>query len=239
MTEVRKRRKVDQEKDEAAGTEPMEETREKRPAEEEVERDNKRPRPGGPEARQARRSTDERRDSSTEVDGLRRREIEEDEYHIARLEPDADGYFGNGVVGDLELEEGFHDDRTRGTLGSLAGCGGEVGRGRVYAEDRAPPGGGQRGVPRDDREATDQHPTGGCEQGVNGVGGCPMQARGGISSMRERRIVGHLRRNAFAGGEEAPIPKGGRRAEGVVEREVVPAEDQVDGRQEGPPSWRA
>ena len=63
--EDRKRRKFQQAKDGAARTgdasrsEPMEETHEKRPAEEEVERDNKRSPPGGPEAGQASGSTDE------------------------------------------------------------------------------------------------------------------------------------------------------------------------------------
>ena len=89
--EDRKRRKVEQEKTEAAGTldaresELMEETREKRPAEDEVERDNKRSRPG------------ERRDISMEVDGLDGEEIEEDELHIASLEADADEDFGGEV----------------------------------------------------------------------------------------------------------------------------------------------
>ena len=93
----KKRRKVEQEKNEAAGTgdgrqsEPMEETRERRPTEEEVERDSKRSRPGGPEAGQASGSTYERRDISMEVDGLDGGEIEEDELHIASLEADADG----------------------------------------------------------------------------------------------------------------------------------------------------
>ena len=54
--EDKKRRKVEQEKIEAAGTsdarqsEPMEETREKRLAQDEVERDSKRSRQGDPEA---------------------------------------------------------------------------------------------------------------------------------------------------------------------------------------------
>ena len=56
--EDRKRRKIVQEKTEAAGTldaresELMEETREKRPAEEEVERDNKRSRRTGGDSRE-------------------------------------------------------------------------------------------------------------------------------------------------------------------------------------------
>ena len=105
--EDRKRRKVEQEKTEAAGTldaresELMEETREKRSAEEEeVERDNKRSRPG------------ERRDISMEVDGLDGEETEEDELHIASLEADADGDFGGEEVGDPEFEEAFRDNRT-------------------------------------------------------------------------------------------------------------------------------
>ena len=116
--EDRKRRKVEQEKTEAAGTsharesELMEETREKRPIEEEVERNNKRSRPRDPEARQASGSTDERRDISMEVDGLDREEIEEDELQIASLEADADGDFGSEDVGDREFEEEFHDNRT-------------------------------------------------------------------------------------------------------------------------------
>ena len=40
--------------------------------------------------------------------------------------------------------------------------------------------------------------------------------------------VGHLRRIASAGGEEPPFLKGGRRVEGVAEREIVPAEDHAD-----------
>ena len=51
----------------------------------------------------------------------------------------------------------------------------------------------------------------------------------GISSLRGGEgPVGHLRRIAFAGGEEAPIPKVGRRAAGVAEREMVPAEYHVE-----------
>ena len=66
--EDRKRRKVEQVKTEAAGTldaresELMEETREKRPAEEEVERDNKQSRPGLME------ETREKRPAEEEVD---------------------------------------------------------------------------------------------------------------------------------------------------------------------------
>ena len=106
--EDRKRRKVEQEKTEAAGTweahesELMDETREKRPAEEEVERDNKRSRPGEPEASG---STDERRDISMKVDGLDGEEIEEDELHIVSLEADADEDFGGEEVGDLATTE--------------------------------------------------------------------------------------------------------------------------------------
>ena len=104
--EDRKRRKVEQEKAEAAGTldaresELMEETREKRPAEEEAERDNKRSPLG------------ERRDISMELDGLDGEEIEEDELHIASLEADADEDFGGEEVGDPEFEEEFHENRT-------------------------------------------------------------------------------------------------------------------------------
>ena len=113
--EDRKRRKVEQEKTQAAGTfddresELMEETREKRPAEGEVERDNKRSRPEEPEASG---STDERRDVSMEVDGLDGEEIEEDELHIASLEADAGEDFGGEEVGDPDFEEEFHDNRT-------------------------------------------------------------------------------------------------------------------------------
>ena len=63
--EDKKRRKVEQEKIDAAGTsdarqsEPMEETREKRLAQEEVERDSKRSRQEDPEAGRASRSTDD------------------------------------------------------------------------------------------------------------------------------------------------------------------------------------
>ena len=44
----------------------------------------------------------------------------------------------------------------------------------------------------------------------------------------EERSIRHLRRNASAGGEEAPIPKCGRREKGVAERRMVPAECYVD-----------
>ena len=145
-----------------------------------------------------------------DVDGLDGGEIEEDALHI-----DADGELSSEDVSDAEFEEGFHDDRTGEHLISRAGYEGEVGRGRVHGEDRAPQGGGHRGVPRDDWEAIDQHPMGGCEQGVNGVAGCPMQARGtGFQAQGREGPVGHFRRNASE-----------RRS---AERETVPAEDHVD-----------
>ena len=129
--EDRKRRKVEQEKTEAAGTldaresELMEETREKRPAEEEVERANKRSRPGELEETREKRPAEEeverdnkrsrpgeRRDNSMEVDGLDGEEIEEDELHSASLEADADEDLSGEEVGDPEFEEEFRDNRT-------------------------------------------------------------------------------------------------------------------------------
>ena len=146
--EDRKKRKVEQEKTEAAGTldaresELMVETREKRLAEEEVERDNKRSRPG------------ERRDISMEVDGLDGEEIEEDELHIASLEADADEDFGGEEVGDPEFEEEFRDNRTGEYLDPevVAKARSEevefMAKIGLYQE-------GHHGVSRDDREAAD------------------------------------------------------------------------------------
>ena len=54
---------------------------------------------------------------------------------------------------------------------------------------------------------------------------CRLVARFQAKGEKE---VGHLRRNAFGGGEEAPTPNVGRRAKGVAEREMVPAEDHVE-----------
>ena len=55
---------------------------------------------------------------------------------------------------------------------------------------------GHRRVLRGDGEATDQHPMGGCEQRVDGVAGCPMQARGaGLQAQGgEGPAEGHARR---------------------------------------------
>ena len=152
----------------------MEETREKRLAQEEVERDSKRSRQEDPEAGRASGSTDERRDISMEVNGLDGEEIEEDELHIASLTETS--VVRTAVTGSSKKN---FTTTEPGSTWFRAGREGEVGRGRVHGEDRD--------ITECLEMATDQHQMGGCEQGVNGVAGCPMQARGtGISSSRRR-----------------------------------------------------
>ena len=109
----------------------MEETREKRLAQEEVERDSKRSRQEDPEAGRASGSTDERRDISMEVNGLDGEEIEEDELHIVSLmEKSA---VRTAVTGSSK--KSFTTTEPESTW-IRAGRDGEVGRGRVHGEDR-------------------------------------------------------------------------------------------------------
>ena len=124
--EDRKRRKVEQEKTESARTgdarrsEPMEETREKRPAEEEVERDNKRSRP-----------TNDETSAWKWMVGTAGRSMKTNctsrAWNPTRMKTSA-----MRTVGDPAFEEGVSRRPNRG-----AACEGEVERGQVHGEDPA------------------------------------------------------------------------------------------------------
>ena len=181
----------------------LEETRERRPAEEEVDRDNKRSRPG------------ERRDISMEVDGLDGEEIEEDELHIASLEADAGEDFGGEEVGDPEFEEEFHDNRTREYLDP-----------ELVAKARS--------------EEVEFMEKIGLYQEVDIAECLEITGRAPIStrwvdvnkgSMESPNV--RCRSDIFAAmppleAKKLLFPKGGRREKGVAERGMVPAEDHVD-----------
>ena len=100
--------------------------------------------------------------------------------HIASLEADADGDFGSEDVGDAEFAEEFHDNQTgeyldQGLVAQKRSSSWRRSGSRMRWRSRSAarrPGG--------HREATDQHPMGGCEERVNGESGCPMQARSDI-----------------------------------------------------------
>ena len=160
-----------------------------------------------------------------EVDGLDGEEIEGDELHIASLEADAGEDFGGEDVGDPEFEEEFHDNRS-----------GEYLDPELVAKARseevkfmAKIGLYQEVDIAECLEITGRPPISTRWVDVNkGSMESPnVRCRPVARDFKPKgeRSIGHLRRNAAAGGEEAPIPKGGRREKGVAERRMVPAED--------------
>ena len=134
------------------------------------------------------------------------------------MEADADEDFGGEEVGDPEFVEEFRDNRTGEYLDpelvakarseevefpAKIGLYQEVGITECLEMTGRPPISTRWvDVNRGSTESTNVR--------------CRLVARD--FKPKGERSIGHLRRNASAGGEEAPIPKGGRREKGVAER---------------------